>query len=189
MHMFQAQLNAMHLNRLHATTMSPSPVYLSHWPQRGEARPCSRFSHVANSEEGTHTNSSTCDRHPHAIPTIPEVHEPLERKPRFRSRNVMSLVGVIWFCFLMCKMWMITKVMQSQGNLDKQIQDKIIYVMIPCFGKAKKIWPFVSGSTCYILKLKSKWTKLKTANKLLRILNLVFSFFSCKYVWIFFLDI
>ncbi|XP_050969146.1 E3 ubiquitin-protein ligase TTC3 [Labeo rohita] len=95
-----AQLNAMHLNRLHATTMSPSPVYLSHWPQRGEARPCSRFSHVANSEEGTHTNSSTCDRHPHAIPTIPEVHEPLERKPRFRSRNVMSLSDADSLCLI-----------------------------------------------------------------------------------------
>lgn len=90
-----AQLNAMHLSRMHAATTSPSPAYLSHWLQSGEARPCSRSSHVANSEEGTHTKSSLCERHPHAIQTIPEVLEPLERKARFRSRNVMSLVGVI----------------------------------------------------------------------------------------------
>lgn len=93
MHIFQDQLNAMHLSRLHAATL-----------QSGEARPCSRSSHVANSEEGAHTKSSACEQHPHAIPTIPEVHEPLERKARFRSRNVMSLVGVILlFNVLKCK--------------------------------------------------------------------------------------
>lgn len=97
LHIFQAQLNAMHLSRLHSATVAPSPAHLSHRLQSGEARPCSRSSHVGNNEAGM---QSTCERRPHAIPTIPEVHEPLERKARFRSRNVMSLVGVIYMILL-----------------------------------------------------------------------------------------
>lgn len=100
MHILQAQLNAMHLSRLQSATMAPSPAHLSHCLQRSEARPCSRSSHVGNNKEGTHTKGSTCERRPHPIPTIPEVHETLERKARFRSRNVMSLVGLIYMILL-----------------------------------------------------------------------------------------
>lgn len=95
-----AQLNAMHLSRLHSATVAPSPGHLSHWLQSGEARPCSRSSHVGNNEAGTQTKGSTCERRPHAIPTIPEVHEPLERKTRFRSRNVMSLSDADSLCLI-----------------------------------------------------------------------------------------
>ncbi|KAK7144335.1 hypothetical protein R3I94_010678 [Phoxinus phoxinus] len=95
-----AQLNAMHLSRLHSATVAPSPAHLSHLLQSGEARPCSRSSHVGNSEAGTQTKGSACERRPHAIPTIPEVHEPLERKARFRSRNVMSLSDADSLCLI-----------------------------------------------------------------------------------------
>ncbi|KAG1942481.1 E3 ubiquitin-protein ligase CIP8 [Pimephales promelas] len=93
-----AQLNAMHLSRLLSATVATSPAHLSHLPQSGEAKPCSRFSHVGNN--GTQTKGSTCERRPHAIPTIPEVHEPLERKARFRSRNVMSLSDADSLCLI-----------------------------------------------------------------------------------------
>ncbi|XP_056123018.1 E3 ubiquitin-protein ligase DZIP3 [Rhinichthys klamathensis goyatoka] len=95
-----AQLNEMHLSRLHSATVAPSPAHLSHLLQSGEAKPCSRSSHVGNNEVGTQTKGSTGERRPHAIPTIPEVHEPLERKARFRSRNVMSLSDADSLCLI-----------------------------------------------------------------------------------------
>ncbi|XP_051563020.1 uncharacterized protein si:ch211-207l14.1 isoform X2 [Myxocyprinus asiaticus] len=91
-----AQLNAMHLSCLHAATMTPSPAYLIHRLESGEARPCSRSCHSGNDEERKHAKGGASDRRPPAIPTIPEVHEPLERKARFRSRNVMSLCIEEW---------------------------------------------------------------------------------------------
>ncbi|XP_067315170.1 uncharacterized protein si:ch211-207l14.1 [Pseudorasbora parva] len=98
-----AQLNAMHLSRLHATTVVQRPAYQSHCLQSSEARPCSRSSHVGNNVAGTQTKGSTFERRTHAIPTIPtipEVHEPLERKARFRSRNVMSLSDADSLCLI-----------------------------------------------------------------------------------------
>ncbi|XP_051997562.1 uncharacterized protein LOC127654418 [Xyrauchen texanus] len=90
-----AQLNAMHLSRLHAATMAPSPAYLS-----GKARPCSRSSHGGNGEERAHAKGRASERRPSAIPTIPEVREPMERKARFRSRNVMSLSDAYSMCLI-----------------------------------------------------------------------------------------
>ncbi|XP_051985934.1 E3 ubiquitin-protein ligase DZIP3 [Xyrauchen texanus] len=95
-----AQLNAMHLSHLHAATMTPSPAYLIHRLESGEARPCSRSCHSGNDEEREHAKGGPSDRRPRAIPTIPEVHEPLERKARFRSRNVMSLSDAYSVCLI-----------------------------------------------------------------------------------------
>ncbi|XP_056605949.1 uncharacterized protein si:ch211-207l14.1 [Triplophysa dalaica] len=93
-----AQLNAMHLSRLHAIVMTPDPAHLCHQLESSEARPCSR-SHSDN-EEGAQVKSSTSDRRPPAIPTIPKVHEPMERKARFRSRNIMSLSDANSVCLI-----------------------------------------------------------------------------------------
>ncbi|XP_056315495.1 E3 ubiquitin-protein ligase arkadia-A [Danio aesculapii] len=95
-----AQLKAMHLSRMHSAAVIPSPAFLSHCLQSSAARPCSRFSHVGKNEETAHTKSSLYVRQPHTISTIPEVHEPLERKARFRSRNVMSMSDADSLCLI-----------------------------------------------------------------------------------------
>ncbi|KAI4889784.1 hypothetical protein NFI96_030811 [Prochilodus magdalenae] len=85
-----AQLNAMqlthltYLSRLHAATMAPAPAHVRH--------------HGRNEEEDK--DRITHERQPPAIPTIPEVLEPLEVKARFRSRNVMSLSDADSLCLI-----------------------------------------------------------------------------------------
>ncbi|TRY65907.1 hypothetical protein DNTS_004581 [Danionella cerebrum] len=95
-----AQLNAMHQSRLHAASLNPGPGHLSHCLQTCEARPCSRVSHATSNQDTPHTKASMCERRPHAITTIPEVYEPLGRKARFRSRNVMSLSDADSLCLI-----------------------------------------------------------------------------------------
>lgn len=92
-----AQLNAMHLSHLHAATMAHSPAYLCHQLESSETRPSSRSSHDSSNEEGAQAKTGTSDRRAPAIPTI---CEPLERKARFRSRNVMSLSDADNLCLI-----------------------------------------------------------------------------------------
>ncbi|XP_030638708.1 uncharacterized protein LOC115819286 [Chanos chanos] len=94
-----AQLHAMQLTRLHVGTMAPSPAHVKHRAD-SDLRTQSRFHHSSVDEQGSHTKSGILGRRPSTIPTIPEVMEPLERKMRFRSRNVMSLSDADSICLI-----------------------------------------------------------------------------------------
>lgn len=90
----QTQLSAMHLTHLthlthlHMTTMAPSPVGMRHRLKDGEARKQGLHSqHDRNQDED---NESKLEKWPSAIPNL--LHVP-EKRRRFRSRNVISLVS------------------------------------------------------------------------------------------------
>ncbi|XP_017557676.1 E3 ubiquitin-protein ligase CIP8 isoform X1 [Pygocentrus nattereri] len=76
--------NLTYLARLHAATMAPAPAHVRQ--------------HTRNEEEDK--ERPLHERRPPAIPTIPEVLEPPERKLRFRSRNVMSLSDADSLCLI-----------------------------------------------------------------------------------------
>ncbi|KAL6455918.1 hypothetical protein MHYP_G00357690 [Metynnis hypsauchen] len=76
--------NLTYLARLHAATMAPAPAHVRQ--------------HSRNEEEDK--ERPVHERRPPAIPTIPEVLEPPERKSRFRSRNVMSLSDADSLCLI-----------------------------------------------------------------------------------------
>ncbi|XP_036425887.1 E3 ubiquitin-protein ligase CIP8 [Colossoma macropomum] len=73
-----------YLTRLHAATMAPAPAHVRQ--------------HGRNEEEDE--ERPVHERRPPTIPTIPEGLEPLERKARFRSRNVMSLSDADSLCLI-----------------------------------------------------------------------------------------
>ncbi|KPP68669.1 leukemia NUP98 fusion partner 1-like, partial [Scleropages formosus] len=82
-----AQLDTLQLNYLHSATMAPTPVPLK-LRDDTESRANPRDRRVSSVEASKHPQTEN-----HTIPTIPELSETFEKKLRFRSRNVMSLVG------------------------------------------------------------------------------------------------
>lgn len=87
----------MQLQRLHNVTMAPNAASHS-VRQEGESRQQFRARHTGiNGSDVCPKANSTPERERRApaIPTIPEVTETPEKKTRFRSRNVMSLVSFL----------------------------------------------------------------------------------------------
>lgn len=85
----QSQLDAMHLNRLHAASMAPTPSHINKGETRGEVRPHQR-AHRASSDDNSRPKSAIPENR---ITTIPELTESFEKRMFLRDKRTMSLVS------------------------------------------------------------------------------------------------
>ncbi|XP_041913042.1 leukemia NUP98 fusion partner 1 [Alosa sapidissima] len=82
-----SQLDAMHLNRIHAAAMAPAPAHMKGREDK-EFRSHPRARRVSSDENSRKSNIP--EQHP--ITPIPELAESFERRLRFRNQKVMSLI-------------------------------------------------------------------------------------------------
>ncbi|XP_042561781.1 leukemia NUP98 fusion partner 1 isoform X2 [Clupea harengus] len=90
-----SQLDAMHLNRLHAAAMAPAPVHVKGREEK-EVRPHPRARRVASDENSRKSIIIPAS----GITTIPELTESFERRLRFRNQKVVSLGDADNVCLL-----------------------------------------------------------------------------------------
>lgn len=84
----QSQLDAMHLNKLHAATMAPAPAHIKGKEDK-DVRSHPRARRVSSDENSRRSNIPAS-----GITPIPELTESFERRLRFRNQKVMSLVNI-----------------------------------------------------------------------------------------------
>lgn len=86
----QSQLDAMKLNRLHASTMAPSPSHVRTREEKGADVRSHQRAHRSNSDDNVRPKSALSESR---ITTIPEITESFERRLRLRNKNAMSAVS------------------------------------------------------------------------------------------------
>ncbi|XP_062412426.1 leukemia NUP98 fusion partner 1 [Sardina pilchardus] len=89
-----SQLDAMHLNRLHAAAMAPAPAHMKGREDK-EVRSHPRARRVSSDE-----NSRKSTIPASGITPIPELAESFEKRLRFRNQKVMSLGDADNVCLL-----------------------------------------------------------------------------------------